>query len=60
MPANTIYELPEMPDIFREMVILLSNKHRKATPSMILNMGLYAKLLLHLLQKGYSIKKLKN
>lgn len=38
MPANTIYELPEMPDIFREMVILLSNKHRKATPSMILNM----------------------
>ena len=38
MQVNTIYELPEMPDIFRKMVVLLSNKHKKATPSMILNM----------------------
>ena len=38
MQVNSIYELPEMPDIFRKMVVLLSNKHKKATPSMILNM----------------------
>lgn len=57
--SDRIKELPEMPDIFRKMVILLMKRHRKASTGMILNMVI-CKTAFALCSKRIKYREIKN